>query len=208
MLTGGAVGSRELPGGLVPLVLLSAAQVRGPACSHAWHESALLPYSHSTHFPTQVLGYDEAPDGELRENEFGFRKRSGEAALRKSSIEWSVVRSARHCSNCARAAALALTRLPFHRYRCARRVSTSTRLSLCSTVKTTRSRSRACRSARGRAPSPRRSPARAKARRASAAAWAAREWEAEAEACSRGTRPPPRRLASFSDLSSLYRARV
>ena len=94
MLTGGAVGSRELPGGLVPLVLLSAAQVRGPACSHAWHESALLPYSHSTHFPTQVLGYDEAPDGELRENEFGFRKRSGEAALRKSSIEWSVVRSA------------------------------------------------------------------------------------------------------------------
>ena len=39
MLTGGAVGSRELPGGLVPLVLLSAAQVRGPACSHALHAS-------------------------------------------------------------------------------------------------------------------------------------------------------------------------
>ena len=93
MLTGGAVGSRELPGGLVPLVLLSAAQVRGPACAHTWHASARS-YSHSTHFPTQVLGYDEAPDGELRENEFGFRKRSGEAALRKSSIEWSVVRSA------------------------------------------------------------------------------------------------------------------
>ena len=42
MLTGGAVGSRELPGGLVPLVLLSAAQVRGPACAHAWHASRAL----------------------------------------------------------------------------------------------------------------------------------------------------------------------
>ena len=42
MLTGGAVGSRELPGGLVPLVLLSAAQVRGPACAHTGMRRALL----------------------------------------------------------------------------------------------------------------------------------------------------------------------
>ena len=49
MLTGGAVGSRELPGGLVPLVLLSAAQVRG-ACAHTWHASARS-YSQFHPFP-------------------------------------------------------------------------------------------------------------------------------------------------------------
>ena len=90
MLTGGAVGSRELPGGLVPLVLLSAAQVRGPACAHTHCMRPRVPTHSPPFFLRRSSGMMRRPTASCARTSSGSasgaaRRRCGRAA---SSGRW------------------------------------------------------------------------------------------------------------------------